>query len=57
MEAKDMLRYLHGTVGYGLRYVSGGDVKLQGYTNSYWAVSAVDQKSTSLDAASVWDHA
>jgi hypothetical protein len=23
-----VLRYLHGTVGYGLRYVSGGEVKL-----------------------------
>jgi hypothetical protein len=46
MEAKHMLRYLHGTIGYGLRYVSGGDVTLQGYTNSDWAWSAVDQKST-----------
>ena len=34
MEAKHtMLRYLRGTVGYGLRYVSSGDVKLQGYTD------------------------
>jgi hypothetical protein len=32
MAAKLMLRYLRGTVGYGLRYVSSGDVKLQGYT-------------------------
>jgi hypothetical protein len=32
--AKHVLRYLHGTVGYGLRYVSDGEVKLQGYTNS-----------------------
>ena len=29
--AKHVLRYLHGTVGYGLRYVSGGEVRLQGY--------------------------
>jgi hypothetical protein len=28
MAAKHMLRYLHGMVGYGLRYVSIGDVKL-----------------------------
>jgi hypothetical protein len=47
MVAKHMLRYLHGMVGYGLRYVSGGDVKLQGYTNFDWAGSAVDRKSTS----------
>jgi hypothetical protein len=44
---KHVLRYLHGTVGYGLRYVSDGDVKLQGYTDSDWAGSEVDQKSTS----------
>jgi len=47
MAAKHMLRYLRGTVGYGLRYVSGGDVKLQGYIDSDWAGSAVDRKSTS----------
>jgi hypothetical protein len=47
METKHMLRYLHGTIGYGLRYVSGEDVKLQEYTNSDWAGSAVNQKSTS----------
>jgi hypothetical protein len=34
MEKKHMLRYLRGTIGYGLRYVSDGDVKLQGYTYS-----------------------
>jgi hypothetical protein len=47
MVAKHMLRYLQGMVGYGLRYVSGGDVKLQGYTDSDWAGSAVDRKSAS----------
>jgi hypothetical protein len=44
---KHVLRYLHGTVGYGFRYVSDGEVKLQGYTDSEWEGSAVDQKSTS----------
>jgi hypothetical protein len=33
METKHMLRYLCGTIGYELSYVSGGDVKCQGYTN------------------------
>jgi hypothetical protein len=47
MEVKHMLRYLHGTVGYGLRYVSGGNVKLQGYIDSDWERNAVAQKSTS----------
>jgi hypothetical protein len=43
---KHVLRYLHGTFGYGLRYVSDGGVKLQGYTNSNQAGSAVDRKNT-----------
>jgi hypothetical protein len=47
MVTKHMLRYLRGTVGYGLRYVSSGDVKLQGYTDFDWAWSVVDRKSTS----------
>jgi hypothetical protein len=47
MATKHMLRYLHGTVGYGLGYVSSGDVKLQGYTDFDWAWTAVDQKSSS----------
>nr|KUM49281.1 hypothetical protein ABT39_MTgene3830 [Picea glauca] len=35
--AKHILRYLRGTVGYGLRYISGGEVGLHGYTDSDWA--------------------
>jgi hypothetical protein len=45
--AKHVLRYLHGTVGYGLRYVSSGEVKLQGYTYSDWVRECSGQKSTS----------
>jgi hypothetical protein len=44
--AKHVLRYLRGTVGYGLRYDSSGEVRLQGYTDFDWAGSAVDKKST-----------
>jgi hypothetical protein len=44
--AKHVLRYLHGTVGYGLRYFSSGEVMLQGYTNSDWVGSVDDRKST-----------
>jgi len=47
MVEKHVLRYLHGIVVYGLRYVSNGDVKMQGYIDSYWAGSVVDQKITS----------
>jgi hypothetical protein len=31
LEEKHVLRYLHGMVGHGLRYVLDGAVKLQGY--------------------------
>jgi hypothetical protein len=44
---KHVLRYLRGTVGYGLRYASSVDLSLQGYADADWAGSAVDRKSTS----------
>jgi hypothetical protein len=47
MTTKHVLRYLRGTIVYGLRYVSSEDVKLQGYSNFEWAGSGVDWKSTS----------
>jgi hypothetical protein len=46
METKHMLSYLHNTVGYGLRYVWGGYVKLQGYRDYDWTGSAADWKNT-----------
>jgi hypothetical protein len=45
--AKHVLRYLRGTVGYGLRYASNVDLSLQGYTDADWAGSSVDRKSAS----------
>jgi hypothetical protein len=42
-----MLRYLHGMVGYGMRYVSGGEVRLEEYTYYDSAGSAIERKSTS----------
>jgi hypothetical protein len=44
---KHVLRDLRGTVEYGLRYLGGDEVRLQGYSNSNWAGSAVNRKSTS----------
>jgi hypothetical protein len=41
---KHVLRYLHDTVGYGLRYVLGGEVRLQGYIDFDWTGSTVDIK-------------
>jgi hypothetical protein len=44
---KHILRYLRGTIEYGLRYAQGDGVKLMGYTDADWAGNAVDRKSTS----------
>jgi hypothetical protein len=44
---KHVIRYLRGTVEYGLRYLGGDGVRLQGYLDLDWAKSAVDRKSTS----------
>lgn len=46
MVVKHVLRYLHGMIGYGLRYISGDEVILHGYEDSDWARSAVERKST-----------
>jgi hypothetical protein len=45
--AKHVLRYLQGTAGYGLRYASCVDMRLQGYADADWVGSTVDRKSTS----------
>jgi hypothetical protein len=45
--AKHVLRYLRGTVEYGLSYVQGDGVKVMGYTDADWAGNTVDRKSTS----------
>jgi len=55
--AKNLLRYLHGTITHGFRYTAG-DVRLLGYTDVDWAGSVVDCKSTfgccfSLGSASI----
>jgi hypothetical protein len=46
-QGKHILRYLRGTLNYGLRYASNSDVQLHGFTDSVWAGSADDRKSTS----------
>ena len=45
--AKHILRYLKGTVDYGLKYKADQRINLEGYVDSDWAVSAIDRKSTS----------
>ena len=44
---KHILRYLHGTISDGLRYVSNGGVLLLGYTHFDWGGNIVDWKRTS----------
>jgi protein associated with RNAse G/E len=44
---KHVLRYLKGTIDFGLRYVLDCKIRLQGYDDSYWASSVTYQKSTS----------
>jgi hypothetical protein len=45
--AKHVLRYIRGTINYGLRYTASSNIQLHGFTDSDWAGSAEDRKSTS----------
>ena len=44
---KAHMRYLHGNVGYGLRYTPSSDLTLVGYSDSDWDRRVEDRKSTS----------
>jgi hypothetical protein len=44
---KHVLRYIHGTINYGLRYTASSNIQLHGFTDSDWAGSEEDRKSTS----------
>lgn len=60
MAAKRILRYLQGTTGYGILYKKAGNRELVGFTDSDYAGSVEDRKSTSgyafilSDAAVAW---
>ena len=45
--AKHILRYLKGTIDYGIKYDVNQNINLEGYVDSDWAGSAIDRKSTS----------
>jgi hypothetical protein len=45
--AKHVLRYIRGTINYGVRYTSSNNIQLHGFTDFDWAGSAEDRKSTS----------
>jgi hypothetical protein len=44
--AKHVMRYLKGTLDYGLCYIGDHDFRLYGYTDSDWDGSASNRKST-----------
>ena len=44
--AKRVLRYVRGTLDYGLLYTRSSDPTLSGYIDSDWAGSVDDRKST-----------
>jgi hypothetical protein len=44
---KHVMRYLKGTIDYGLSYDGDHDFTLSGYTDANWAKSVSDRKSTS----------
>lgn len=45
--AKRVLRYIKGTLSFGIKFSSSQDFELQGYADSDWAGSLDDLKSTS----------
>ncbi|CAL9012442.1 unnamed protein product [Prunus brigantina] len=45
--AKRVLRYIQGTIDYGIEYVTGKSALLVGYCDSDWSGSEGDMKSTS----------
>ena len=47
ISTKNILRYLNGTIDYGIKYEANQKINLEGYVDSDWAGSAIDKKSTS----------
>ena len=45
--AKHVLRYLKGTIDYGLKYDVNQNINLEGYVDIDWEGSAIDRKRTS----------
>ena len=46
MVEKHVVRYLKGTVDYGLKYEANQKINLDSYVDSDWAGNAIDRKST-----------
>ena len=45
--AKHILRYLKGTLDYGLKYNTDQRINMEGYVDLDWAGNSIDRKSTS----------
>jgi hypothetical protein len=43
---KGVLRYLKGTIDYGIKYIDSFDVEMTSYSNSEWAGNPDDRRST-----------
>ena len=54
MVSKQAVRYLKGTVDYGLKYEVNQKINLEGYMDSNWAVRAIIGRALWV-ATSVWD--
>ena len=50
------MRYLKGTIDYGLKYEANQKINLEDYVDSDRVGSSIDRKSTS-GVASIWDQA
>ena len=44
--ANHILRYLKGTIDYGIKYEVNQKINMEGYVDSDWEGSAIDRKST-----------
>ena len=47
MVEKHAMRYLKGTIDYGLKYEANQKINLEGYVDLDWAGNAINRKSTS----------
>ena len=47
MVVKHSVRYLKGTIDYGIKYDTNKKINLEGYMDLYWVDNSIDRKSTS----------
>eukprot|EP00253_Pinus_taeda_P034522 PITA_34522 len=45
--ARRILRYVRGTIGYGLKYSRRADISLNGFIDADWVGNSIDRESTS----------